>query len=56
MYTPLIELTPSDPSTIITAMVEAERLTNMTGQTNTIFTADQQLYKVLVDIEWVNPG
>ena len=56
MYTPLIDLTPSDPSTMMTAMVEAERLTNMTGQTNTIFTADQQLYKVLVDIEWAYSG
>ena len=46
MYTPLIDLTPSDASTMMTAMVEAERLTNMTGQTNTIFTADQKLYKV----------
>ena len=41
---------------MMTAMVEAERLTNMTGQTNTIFTADQQLYKVLVDIEWAYSG
>ena len=47
MYTPPIDLTPSDPSTMMTAMVEAERRTNMTGQTDTIFTADQQLYKVL---------
>ena len=52
MYTPLIDITPSDPSTMMTAIVEAERLTNMAGHTNTIFTADQQLYKVLVDIKW----
>ena len=32
---------------MMTATVEAESLTNMAGQTNTIFTADQQLYKVL---------
>ena len=27
----------------------------MTGQINTIFTADQQLFKVLVDIKWAYP-
>ena len=27
----------------------------MTGQINTIFTADQQLFKVLVDIKWTYP-
>ena len=56
MYTPLIDLKPSDPSTMMTAMVEAERLAQLTGQTHTIFTADQQLYNVLVDIKWAYPA
>ena len=36
-------------------MVEAQRLTNMTGQDYTIFTNDQQLYRVVVNITWVYP-
>ena len=55
MYTPLIDLTASDPSRMVTAVVEAERLTNMIGQINAIFTADEQLYRVLVDIKWAYP-
>ena len=55
VYTPLINLTPSDPTTIMTAMIEAKRITNTTGQKHTIFTCDQQLYKLLVDIKWVYP-
>ena len=54
VYTPLIDMTPSDPDTM-TAMMEAARLTNDTGQSFTIFTADQQLYRVIVDITWVYP-
>jgi len=42
-------LTPSDPDTMITAM------TNDTEQSFTIFTADQQLYRIIVDIRWVYP-
>ena len=51
MYTPLIDLTISDPNTMIAVMVEAKRLRNKIGQANKILTADQQLYKVLVDIK-----
>ena len=53
VYTPLIDMTPSDPDTMMTAMMEATRLTNDTGQSFTIFTADQQLYRVTVYITWV---
>ena len=55
MYTPLIDLKPSDPTTMMTAMVEARRLTQLTGQEYTVFSSDQQLYKVLVDIRWAYP-
>ena len=50
MYTPLIDLAPADPSTIIeniTAVSEAIKLTEETGQKYTIITFDQQLYKIL---------
>ena len=55
IYTPLIDMVPADPDTMMTAMVEAKRLTEETGQSFTIFTADQQLYRVVVDITWVYP-
>ena len=55
LYMPLIDRTPSDPSTMLTAMIEAQRLNTEAGQKTTIFTADQQLYKVMVDITWVYP-
>ena len=56
MYTPLIDLKPSDPTTMLTAMVEAERLTHETGQKYTILTCDQQLYKVMCDMKWAYLG
>ena len=54
-YTPLIDLTPSDPSTMMTPMVEAGKTTHSTGQKDTVFTCDQQLYKVLTDKNWAYP-
>ena len=35
-------------------MVEAQRLTQLMGQKWTIFTSDQELYKELVHITWVD--
>ena len=55
VYTPLIDMTPADPDTMMTAMVEAQHLTAETGQAYTIFTSDLQLYRVMVDITWVYP-
>ena len=55
MYTPLIDMLPSDPTTMMTAMVEAQKLTRQTGQVYTVFTADQQLYRVMINILWVHP-
>ena len=43
-------MTPAEPTTMLTAMVEAPQLTNSTGQTYTIFTNDQQLYRIVVSI------
>ena len=54
-YSPLIDMVPSDPSTIMTAMIEARRITKNTGQSMTLFTADQQLYRVAVNVVWVYP-
>ena len=55
IYMPLIDITPSDPTTMMTAMVQAQQLTSGCGQAVTVFTADQQLYQVMVDITWVYP-
>ena len=52
IYEPLIDKTPSDPSTILTVMHKAERITQKTGQTITVFTQDQQLYKIVLDMIW----
>ena len=51
-YLPLIDKTPSDPSTILTVMHEAERITLQRSQEFTVFTLDQQLYKVALDVIW----
>lgn len=55
IYTPLIDMDPTDSDTMLTAMVEAQQLTNKCGQDVTIFTNDQQLYKVVVHITWAYP-
>ena len=55
MYTPLIDMVPADPNTMMTAMCEAQRLTVKCGQEYTVFTADQQLYRVMVNVTWVYP-
>ena len=42
-YMPLVDMVPSDPSTVMTVKEEAQQFTRQTGQTITVFTADQQL-------------
>ena len=53
MYLPLIDMAPAEPTIMLTVMVEAQQLTNSTGQVYTIFTNDQQLYRIVVHITWV---
>ena len=54
-YSPLIDMVPSDHSTIMTAMIESRGITKHTGQSMTVSTADQQLYRVAVNVVWVYP-
>ena len=54
-YRPLIDMKPSDPSTIKTALIEAQSLTAICGQQFAVITADQQLYKVILDNIWSSP-
>ena len=53
VYLPLIDLPPAEPTTMLTALIEAQRLTNERGQVYTIFTYDQQLDRIVVNISWV---
>jgi len=55
VYTPLIDMKPSDPDTMLTSMVEADKLMKSVGQNFVVFTCDQQLYKVAVNITWAYP-
>ena len=55
VYFSLNEMTPSNPDTIMTALNEAKRLTKERGQKSVIFTSDQQLYKVAVEVQWAYP-
>ena len=55
VYMPLIDMPHADPSTMMTALVEANRLTSEDGQEFTIFTCDQQLYRVSLLVIWAYP-
>ena len=52
VFTHLLDRTPSDPSTMFTRMAEATRINHEARQSVTVFTADQQLYRVALDILW----
>ena len=54
-YSPLLNMKPADPDTVLTAMIGAERILKNTGQDICVLTCDQQLYKVAVDITWAYP-
>ena len=46
---------PSDPDTMLTAMVRVHELTSQTGQTFSLLTCDQQLYRIAVHVSWDQP-
>ena len=54
-YLHLIDMTSSDPDSIMTAMYKAKSLTIKCGQDFTVFTGDLQLYRVAVNISWAFP-
>ena len=51
MYTTLLDMTSSDPDAMLTAIVQAQ-----TGSVYTISTADQQLYRGMVNVRWTHPS
>jgi len=54
VYLPLIDMVPSDPDTIMTALVQAQRISTEAGQDFVVFTCDQQLYRVMLQVIWSN--
>lgn len=50
LYRPLIEKTPSDQSTVLTAMTDTEQIFKATEQDNTNLTSDQQLYRIKLEV------
>ena len=54
VYLPMINQPPTDPSTMMAAMLRAKSVTENTGQKFVVITADQQLYRVAVHIMWEN--
>ena len=53
VFIPLLDPTPSSPSTMLTKMAEAAIIFREAGQFVTVFTADKQLYRVALDILWI---
>ena len=50
----IFNMNPSDHTTIKTAMIEGKRLSNASGQSFTLITADQAIYKLIVDNLWMD--
>ena len=50
LYRSIIEKTPSDKSTVLTAMTDTEQIFKATEQDNTNLTSDQQLYRVKLEV------
>ena len=54
-YRPMINKTPTNPSRMLTAMCDLEKISKGTGQSFSMPTCDQQLYRVMLDVIWENP-
>ena len=46
---------PAEYDTILTSMLQVKRLSEASGQTFTVLTFDQQLYRYAVEIQWACP-
>ena len=55
-YLPLINMTPSDPDCINTAVAHGVKITYDSNQNIMVITCDQQLYKVVVDLTFHTPA
>ena len=54
VYQPLINMNPSDHTTVKTAMMKGKHLSNASGQFFTVITPDQAMYKLIVDNLWMD--
>ena len=54
-YMPLLYMKPADPDTVNTAIVNGLRIVQEANQEYLVITADQQIYKVIVDILFATP-
>ena len=55
VYMPLIDMPPAHHSTMFTVLLKAKEICNDLGQEYVVFTCDQQLYRVAVQVKWNNP-
>ncbi|KAG1664960.1 Dual specificity protein phosphatase 16 [Nymphon striatum] len=56
VYLPLIDMAPADPSTMMLAMLKAQKISQEINQDYVVFTCDQQLYRVALHVKWENPA
>ena len=49
-YMPLIDMTPSYPHMMVTALSQAQRLSAQVGQYITAYTCEQQLHRVALNV------
>ena len=54
-YFPLINMNPAEPNTILTTMHLVKSASESAGQENTVFTNDQQLFKITTQMTWWQP-
>ena len=54
-YLPLLDMKPADFSTMLTSMKQAKVLSSKNGQSFTVYTSDQQLYRIGLLILWRYP-
>ena len=52
VFEPLINEKPGDPSVIFTSMLNAKQKCADAGHSFTVFVADVQLYKIVVEVSW----
>ena len=52
LYLPLLNLKPSDESTMLTGMLNALDLSKAAGQEYAVLTLNQQLYRVALHVLW----
>ncbi|KAG1656584.1 hypothetical protein GQR58_023837 [Nymphon striatum] len=56
VYLHLIDMAPADPSTMMLAMLKAQKISQEINQDYVVFTCDQQLYRVALHVKWENPA